>query len=307
MFEAENSRMGSPIQRRNYSSHDAFAQHVMGKSVRATPEGSGTGRASKWVTQSWACQDFIGKIMADIQRNPKQQLISELHNFAAVGDKIQLTALLKHFPSLINETAKNGWTALMYAARNGHFETVQVLLEKGCDRAVTNKSNQSALDIAKFWGYKNIANLLTNLMEGQEPVNQLTSEAREHENYFCRTFLDRKSEKRIESKWLNLKQKQPTSVYILFSNLRPLAVSNEGDNSSNYPRVRLLKLCYEDVKEYLEQTETTTVIFLGVELGIESQVKGSILPTLNGNDPDEDEDELVAWFVLMKSQGMVAT
>lgn len=69
--------------------------------------------------------------MVDFQEKPKLQLISELHNSAAVGDKVRLTALLSHFPSLINETVKNGWTALMYAARNGHFEIVQALLEKG--------------------------------------------------------------------------------------------------------------------------------------------------------------------------------
>lgn len=69
--------------------------------------------------------------MADTQENPKEQLISQLHNCAAVGDQTRLVALLSHSPSLINETAKNGWTALMYAARNGHFEIVQALLEKG--------------------------------------------------------------------------------------------------------------------------------------------------------------------------------
>lgn len=69
--------------------------------------------------------------MADFQGNPKQQFISELHNFAAAGDKVKLTTLLSHSPSLINETAKNGWTALMYAARNGHFEIVQALVERG--------------------------------------------------------------------------------------------------------------------------------------------------------------------------------
>ncbi|XP_015279570.1 PREDICTED: peroxisomal NADH pyrophosphatase NUDT12 [Gekko japonicus] len=234
--------------------------------------------------------------MEDIQGNPKRQLISELHNFAAVGDKVRLTALLSHFPSLINETAKNGWTALMYAARNGHFEIVQALLEKRCDRSVTNKSNQTVLDIAKFWGYKNIANLLANVKDGLEPFS-LTSEAREHENYFCRIFLDRKSEKRVDSNWLNLKQKQPTSVYILFSNLRPLAVFDDGEDSSNDPRVKLRKLCYEDVKEYLEQTENITLVFLGVELGIEPHLKGSNLPNLNGKSSDED-DGLVAWFAL---------
>ncbi|XP_062985631.1 NAD-capped RNA hydrolase NUDT12 isoform X1 [Elgaria multicarinata webbii] len=235
---------------------------------------------------------FRQEIMADIQRNPKQQLISELHSCAAAGDKARLATLLSHSPSLINETAKNGWTALMYAARNGHFEIVQVLLEKGCDKSVTNTSNQTAQDIARFWGYKNIANLLANEKDGLQPFF-LTNQVTEHENYFSRAFLDRKSEKRVDSKWLNLKQKQPTTVYILFSNLNPLVTSDDGEESFQNPKVKLCKLCYKDVKEYLVQTEAVTLIFLGVEL----QVKGTLLPTQNEKDPDED-DGLVAWFTL---------
>lgn len=68
--------------------------------------------------------------MEDSEGNPKKQLIFELHQLAADGNKARLTALLDHSPSLINETARNGWTALMYATRNGHFDVVQVLLDK---------------------------------------------------------------------------------------------------------------------------------------------------------------------------------
>ncbi|XP_053156512.1 NAD-capped RNA hydrolase NUDT12 isoform X1 [Hemicordylus capensis] len=230
--------------------------------------------------------------MADIQGNPKQQLVAEFHNFAAAGDKTKLTTLLSHSPSLINETAKNGWTALMYAARNGQFEIVQTLLEKGCDKSLINKSNQTALDIAKFWGYKNIATLLTNVKYGQKPFF-LSSETGDHDNFFCRTFLDRKSEKRVDSKWLDIKQKQPNTVYILFSNLSPLAISDDGHDSPQYPKVKLCRFCYKDVKEYLEQTEAVTLIFLGLEL----QGKDNLLP--NGKDANEDEDNsLVAWFAL---------
>ncbi|XP_066471820.1 NAD-capped RNA hydrolase NUDT12 [Tiliqua scincoides] len=232
--------------------------------------------------------------MADFQGNPKQQLISELHNFAAVGDKVRLTTLLSHSPSLINETAENGWTALMYAVRNGHFEIVQALLERGCDRSVTNRSNQTALDIATFWGYKSIANLLANVKGGLEPLLQ-SSEIREHENYFCRTFLDRKSEKRVDSKWLDMKQKDPTTVYVLFTNLSPLATSDGSDSSSQYPKVKLHRLYYKDVKEYLEHPETVTLIFLGLEI----PVKSDSLPARNENEPNEDEcNGLAAWFAL---------
>ncbi|XP_043370098.1 NAD-capped RNA hydrolase NUDT12 isoform X1 [Dermochelys coriacea] len=227
--------------------------------------------------------------MTNTERNPMQQMISQLHSFAATGDKIRLTALCSHSPSLINEAAENGWTALMYAARNGHFEIVQILLEKGCDRSIVNKSSQTALDIAKFWGYKHIANLLANVKGGQKPFF-LPNDAIEHENYFSRTLLDRRSDKRTDSKWLNTKQNHPATVYILFSNLNPLVTLGGGEDGSQQPEVKLCRLCHKDVKEYMSQTEEVTLIFLGVELQ---------LATLSGGVLKEDEEDgLVAWFAL---------
>ncbi|MEE6459843.1 hypothetical protein FKM82_000759 [Ascaphus truei] len=68
--------------------------------------------------------------------NPRTEMISQLHNFSALGDTTKLFALLSHSSSLINETAENGWSALMYSARNGHFDAVKMLLEKGNDPVV---------------------------------------------------------------------------------------------------------------------------------------------------------------------------
>lgn len=61
----------------------------------------------------------------------KQEIISQFHCSAAEGDIARLTGILSHSPSLLNETSEKGWTALMYAARNGHIDVVQLLLEKG--------------------------------------------------------------------------------------------------------------------------------------------------------------------------------
>lgn len=159
---------------------------------------------------------------------------------------------------------------------------------------MTNKSNQTALDIATFWGYRDIANLLANVKGGLEPFF-LGNEVREHENYFCRTFLDRKSEKRVDSNWLSMKQKEPTTVYILFTKLSPLATSDDGGNSSQNPKVKLHRLYYKDIKEYLEHPETITLVFLGLEI----PMKSDFLPTQNQNDPNEDEyNGLAAWFAL---------
>lgn len=69
--------------------------------------------------------------MTNFEKNFHQEMVSQLHNFAAVGDAARLKVLLSRSPSLINATAGNGWTALMYAARNGHFDVVRILLEGG--------------------------------------------------------------------------------------------------------------------------------------------------------------------------------
>lgn len=76
--------------------------------------------------------------MSFVKRSPNQEIISQFHHSAAEGDIARLTLILSHSPSLLNETSENGWTALMYAARNGHPDAVQFLLEKGCDRSITS-------------------------------------------------------------------------------------------------------------------------------------------------------------------------
>lgn len=64
-------------------------------------------------------------------KSSKQEIISQFHSSAAEGDVARLTVICSHSPSVLNETSENGWTALMYAARNGHPDVVQFLLEKG--------------------------------------------------------------------------------------------------------------------------------------------------------------------------------
>ncbi|KAM9367544.1 NAD-capped RNA hydrolase NUDT12 [Phaethornis superciliosus] len=232
--------------------------------------------------------------MADFEKSLRQDMISQLHNFAALGNASKLKALLSHSPSLINAASDNGWTALMYGARNGHLEVVQILLEEGCDRSIVNKSRQTALDIAKFWGHKHIANLLSNVKGGPTP-NFLSNEVKESVNYFGSTLLDRRSDKRTSSKWLSKKQSHPTTVYILFSNLRPLVTLHGGVESSQQQEVKLCRLYHKDVEQYMNQTEESTLVFLGVEL----ELHVNLLAVRNGRVLQEDEEDgLVAWFAL---------
>ncbi|XP_068944222.1 NAD-capped RNA hydrolase NUDT12 [Petaurus breviceps papuanus] len=227
--------------------------------------------------------------MATFKRNLRQELVSQFHSLAAEGNINKLPVFLNQYPFLINETSENGWTALMYAARNGHPHVVRFLLEKGCDRSIVNRSNQTALDIAKFWGYKHVATLLSNTMGVQKPFF-LLNKMEEYENYFSKTLLDRKSEKRTNLTWLSIKRSHPDTVYILFSDLSPLVTL-----TGQQPEVRLCRLNYIHIKDYLTNLDNVILVFLGVELGIKKELINNRI----GEDPDtEEEDGLVAWFAL---------
>lgn len=161
-----------------------------------------------------------------------------------------------------------------------------------CDRSLVNRSKQTALDIAEFWGYKHIANLLANAKGQKKKPWFLSNDAEECENYFSKTLLDRKSEKRNNSDWLLAKESHPATVYILFSDLNPLVTLGGNKESSQQPEVRLCQLNYTDIKNYLAQREKITLIFLGVELEMKKE-----LLKYAGEGPRE-EDGLVAWFAL---------
>nr|XP_006626927.1 PREDICTED: peroxisomal NADH pyrophosphatase NUDT12 [Lepisosteus oculatus]XP_015221712.1 PREDICTED: peroxisomal NADH pyrophosphatase NUDT12 [Lepisosteus oculatus] len=224
--------------------------------------------------------------MAGNHASSKEEMVAQFLDSAARGDVARVSAMISHSSSLLNESGDNGWTALMLAARNGHFEVAKTLLEKGCDKSLINKAGQTSLDIAIFWGHKHIVQLLDNAKSGGKHWF-LSSITDEHENYFGRALLNRLSEKRTDSKWLKSKQCCPSTVYILFSNLNPLVTSREDEAVSNKPAIRLCRLGLESVKGLLS-LPGTTLIFLGVE----KQKQITSPSTL------KDGDDPVAWFAL---------
>ncbi len=65
----------------------------------------------------------------------------------------------------INHQTTNGWTALMFAARGGvvggnYKKVVERLLAMGVDKTLKNKDGETALDIAKKAGAKEVIKLL---------------------------------------------------------------------------------------------------------------------------------------------------
>jgi ankyrin repeat protein len=66
------------------------------------------------------------------------------------------------YESDMNSTDDDGWTALMYAANDGHMEVVSFLLEKGVDVNVTTHSGLKASQLAYFNSHYEISQLLQN-------------------------------------------------------------------------------------------------------------------------------------------------
>lgn len=69
--------------------------------------------------------------MTSLQLSAKEEMVERFLDAAARGDLTQLTVLLSRTPSLINQSGYSGWTALMLAARNGHYSVVETLLSHG--------------------------------------------------------------------------------------------------------------------------------------------------------------------------------
>uniref|UniRef100_A0A1A7XRB2 NAD-capped RNA hydrolase NUDT12 n=1 Tax=Iconisemion striatum TaxID=60296 RepID=A0A1A7XRB2_9TELE len=166
--------------------------------------------------------------MTSLQISAKEEMVEKLLDAASRGDLTQVSTLLSHVPSLINQTGYSGWTALMLAARNGHHQVAERLLSLGCDKFSVNGSSQTAYDVAKFWGHRHIADLLSRSDDQSQRILP-AADLVPPENYFSRETLDRLSGKRTD----------------------------EIDT-------KLCRFGYEAVKDLL-QKPSTVLIFLGVE------------------------------------------
>ncbi|XP_070690423.1 NAD-capped RNA hydrolase NUDT12 isoform X2 [Pempheris klunzingeri] len=223
--------------------------------------------------------------MTSLQLSAKEEMVEKLLDAAARGDLTQVSSLLSHVPSLINQTGYSGWTALMLAARNGHYHVVEALLSLGCDKFSVNSSSQTAYDIAKFWGHRHISDLLCRTDDVCQRVLP-DSDLDRQENYFSRETLDRLSGKRTDQVWLEAKHKDPSTVYLLFSSLSPMVSSSQEDDKAE---IKLCRFRYETVKDLL-QKPATMLIFLGVEKRTKPSSSSSSSQTEGG------ASEPPAWF-----------
>ncbi|XP_035021189.1 peroxisomal NADH pyrophosphatase NUDT12 [Hippoglossus stenolepis] len=227
----------------------------------------------------------------------EEELQEKFLDAAARGHVTQVTSLLSRVPSLINQTGNSGWTALMLAARHGHFHVAEELLSRGCDKFSVNPSSQTAYDVAKFWGHRHISNLLGRTDDGCLRVLP-GSDLVPQENYFSRETLDRLSAKRTDTEWMEGRQRDAETVYLLFSSLSPMVSCSEDDGSEG--RMKLCRFRCEAVRDLLQEP-ATVLVFLGVERRKKPSSSSSSPPQGVGKEPpawfavgtDEDAAELL--------------
>ncbi|XP_070542664.1 NAD-capped RNA hydrolase NUDT12-like [Ptychodera flava] len=182
----------------------------------------------------------------------KKQFTEHLYEAAGRGDINRIESLIK-VSDVINGQNEHGWTALMFAARNGKAEAVQCLLSNGCDATIMTSSGQTALDIAKFWNHINVIRIF------EDHPTTAVSNNQNVVNFFGHSPVNRFAHKRNDTDWIESKMKDKSSQFLLFSDGFPWVEMNaEG-------KPKLCRHSYNDIS-FLFETDGSdvVVVFLGL-------------------------------------------
>ncbi|XP_025076758.1 peroxisomal NADH pyrophosphatase NUDT12-like isoform X2 [Pomacea canaliculata] len=187
---------------------------------------------------------------AAAEKAPTQQFADRLFDSAATGNLEEVKSLLNAGTAAVNAKNERGWTALMFAARNGQLPVIQYLTEKGCDVNIMNSSGQTALDIASFWNHIDSAVYLQK-HSTQSPYDLVS-------NYFSQNPLYRASDLRKNSEWLETVMKKESTKYVVFdADLSPFFIQGEEN------RFKFAVFTYSQLVSCL--AIKAQVIFLGLE------------------------------------------
>ncbi|KAJ7783686.1 ankyrin repeat-containing domain protein [Mycena maculata] len=86
---------------------------------------------------------------------------TSIHGLAVSNDLQGLGSLLQKDSSVdVNARDDFGYTPLHLASDRGHFSVVELLLDKGADRAIKDEDDLSAIELAQAAGHERIVQLL---------------------------------------------------------------------------------------------------------------------------------------------------
>ena len=112
---------------------------------------------------------------------------AKLMDAADRGDLREVKRLVEKKHADVNAKDKDGWTAGMEAAENGHLEVVEYLVENGMDVNARDKDGNTAGMVAAQYGYHEIKEYLDDVASGKIRGNTLSAKEqveREIKAYF---------------------------------------------------------------------------------------------------------------------------
>lgn len=93
-------------------------------------------------------------------------------HYAATTGQDEIVKLLLDHSAYIDAASPNGTTPLMMAARGGNITTVKLLLDEGADLTLKNQLGLTAIDFAKQYNQKDIAEGLTARLRKMQQQQQ---------------------------------------------------------------------------------------------------------------------------------------
>ncbi|CAO3601216.1 unnamed protein product [Absidia cylindrospora] len=186
---------------------------------------------------------------------------------AATGDLDSIKSQTK----ALKDRNERGWTALHFAARYGQLEVATYLRDQAPDLlTVVNNEGKTPAQLAQFWGYDQVAQLLTPTTkeEKQQPAVSVSGPVAlahqvNHVNFFAGSPLNRYGWYRTNNDKLNQLVQASNARFLLLNKLDPLFDQDNKLYFASYDQVAALIGKFSSDEE--ENSSRPRLIFLGVD------------------------------------------
>lgn len=187
---------------------------------------------------------------------------------AAAGD----VDFLKQRGANLGEKNERGWTVLHFAARYGQIAVAKYVLDQNsCELDAVNVEGKTAAQVAEFWGFDELSQLLGKAAEepkaGAEASPAADPFPPNRTNFFAGGPLNRYGWYRSDISRLQQLARQDNARYLAFNKLDPL-FDNDGLHFLPYSRVSAIvdaALVEESKKKPVPEGDELIAVFLGID------------------------------------------